>query len=391
MIESLKKINWPYAVYRELVRLKTDRRSLWAEAVHQNEENPPDHFSLSDYKKAMYKQRVSFKEYNTYKFWQLNEDERMNYLSENELKCIYRKLENVNVSKWFDNKLLTHIKFKKYMQRDWICPSISSFDTFSQFLLSKDCIVKPLKGSLGKGVFVLKKDKIENLRDIYDYCIKNGLFVEECVKGCKELEEFHPQSLNTIRVITMSKGEKFRVLSCLLRLGVGGNVVDNAAVGGILAPIDPITGALMDHGKDKVGNTYTKHPDTLKDIKGFVVPQWDNVMAACKEMMSFVPDKVFAGWDLCVLENGEVELIEVNSGPNIMGSQITHGCGFGPKIQNIGNDLLGFDLKRLISVWSIPYSNYSDYMRYKKHSRNFNLLIKDYVDCLAMDHEKTSK
>lgn len=382
-IEHLKKINWPYAVYREIMILRADRKRLWADAVKQFEENPPEHGSLKDYKKAMRKHRVDFREYNTYEFWRLSENERQKYLSEKELKCIYRKVVNLETNPWMDNKLMTRLKFGKFMRRDWICPSLSSFDSFSQFISSKDCIVKPWKGSLGKGVFMVKEDDIKDLKNLYDNCIKNGLMVEECVKSCKELEEFHPQSLNTIRVITMSKGNEFRVLSCLLRMGIGGNVVDNAAVGGILAPIDPNTGVIMEDGKDKVGNTYIRHPDSGKVIKGFAIPHWDKVMEACREMMAFIPNKVFAGWDLCILEDGEVELIEVNSGPNIMGSQITHGYGFRPKIQAIGKELLGYDLMKLVSVWSRVYTDYSDMMRFKKRSRNFNLLLKSYVDCMA--------
>ena len=381
--EHIKKINWPYAIYREIMILKEDRKRLWADAVRQFEKNPPEHGSLGDYKKAMRKHRVTFKEYNIYEFWHLSENEREKYLSEKELKCIYRKMVANDTSPWMDNKLMTHLKFGEFMQRAWICPSISSFEAFSQFVSSKDCIVKPWKGSLGQGIYMVNKDNIRNLKDLYDNCTKNGLFVEECVKSCKELEEIHPQSLNTIRVITMSKGEEFRVLSCLIRMGVGENVVDNAAVGGILAPIDPNTGVIMGDGKDKVGHTYTRHPDTGKVIKGFVIPHWDKVMEACKEMRSFIPDEIFAGWDLCILEDGEVELIEVNSGPNIMGSQITHGYGFRPKIQAIGDELLGYDLMKLVSVWSRPYSNYRHYMRYKKRSRNFNLLLKDYVNFMA--------
>lgn len=383
---QLKKCDWLYSVHREIKLLKLQKKGLWAYAIKQFEENHPEHGSLRDYRRAMRMHRVVLQEYYTYEFWNLSEKERKKYLSEKELKCIYRKVESMHEIKWINNKLMTHLKFEKYMKRDWICPSTSSFDAFRQFVSSKDCIVKPWHGSLGEGIFMVNKDNILDLKNLYDNCIENGLFVEESVRSCKELEEFHPQSLNTIRVITMSKGEQFRVLSCLLRMGIGENVVDNAATGGILAAIDPDTGILMDDGKDKKGNTYSRHPDTGKVIKGFAIPHWDKVIEACKEMVALIPNKIFAGWDVCILENGEVELIEVNGAPNIMGSQITHGYGFRPKIQAIGKDLLGYDLMKLISVWSRPCSNYHDYIQYKKHSQDFNLLLKDYIACLT-DHE----
>ncbi len=378
--ELLKKSNWLYAVHREMVFLKADRKSLWADAVKLFEEKRPEHGNLRDYKRSMLKHRISIKEYNTYEFWRLNERERKNYLSERELKCIYRKTESVEEAKWFDNKLLTHIKFAKYMKRDWICPSLVSYVVFSQFVATRDCIVKPWKGSLGVGVYLVQKGGDTDLHELYENCRNNGLMVEERIHSCKEMNEFHPQSLNTIRVMTMLKGDQYEVIGCMFRMGVGEHVVDNGSAGGILAAIDSGTGVVIGHGKDKDGRPYFQHPDTGKAIKGFVVPYWNNVLGACKEMASFAPGKGIAGWDVCVLDTGEIELIEVNSGPNIMGLQTSHGYGFGPRIQAIGMRLYGFDIMKKISIWSRPYSNYNDIMEYRRHKRDVGLLLKDYTD-----------
>lgn len=382
--EQLKKFNWLYAIFRETLALKEQRKSMWKNAVELSKKKSIEQDGLLDYKRLMFRQRMSYNEYEAYELGSLKDDDRKKYLSEREFQCIYRKTVTVEVAKCFDNKLLTHLRFEKFMRRAWICPSLSSFDTFCHFVSSYDCVFKPLKGSLGSGVFLVKKDVVTDEKVLYEKCIKYGLIVEECVRSCKELEEFHPQSLNTIRVITMSKDGKFGVVSSLLRIGVGDSIVDNGAVGGILAPIDPDTGVIMDHGRDKAGNVFIQHPDSGKTFKGFVIPHWHKVIEVCKELVFVIPDTVFAGWDLCVLDNGEVEVIEVNSCPNIMGSQITHGCGFKPRIQAIGKEVLGRDPVHLISIWSRPYTNYSDYTHYRKHAGNLNLLLKEYVDCLAM-------
>ena len=378
--ERFKKFNWPFSIYNEIKFFRIDKKELWTDAVKFFDEKQPKHGNLRDYKRIMLKHRVSIKEYNTYEFWHLSEFERKKYLSEKELKCIYRKVADVNENKWIDNKLMTHLKFTKYMQRDWICPSISSFGSFYQFVSSKDCIVKPWKGSLGNGVFMIKKSENNDLHELYNNCRINNLIVEERVRSCKELEAFHPQSLNTIRVFTISNGNCCELVAAELRLGIGDSVVDNVSANGIVAPIDIITGVIVGDGRDKGGGTYVCHPDAGKVIKGFVIPYWDNVLNACKEMASFIPKKVFAGWDICVLETGEIELIEVNSGPNIMGLQTAYGYGLRPRIQSLGKELLGFDLMKLISVWSKPRMNYDDYLKYKRYLQNSDLLLKDFID-----------
>lgn len=378
--ERFKKFNWPFSIYNEIKFFRIDKKELWTDAVKFFDEKQPKHGNLRDYKRIMLKHRVSIKEYNTYEFWLLSEFERKKYLSEKELKCIYRKVADVNENKWIDNKLMTHLKFAKYMQRDWICPSSVSFESFSRFVSDKDCIVKPWMGSLGLGVFLVTKDSEKDMCKLYEKCRINGLMVEERVLSCKEMSEFHPQSLNTIRVMTMYNEGKFKVVASMFRMGVGAQVVDNGTAGGILAPIDLNTGVIIDDGKDKKGHRYVCHPNSGKVIKGFVIPYWDNVLNACKEMASFIPKKVFAGWDICVLETGEIELIEVNSGPNIMGLQTAYGYGLRPRIQSLGKELLGFNLMKLISVWSKPRMNYDDYLKYKRHLQNSDLLLKDFID-----------
>ena len=268
--EQLKKFNWLYAIFRETLALKEQRKSMWKNAVELSKKKSIEQDGLLDYKRLMFRQRMSYNEYEAYELGSLKDDDRKKYLSEREFQCIYRKTVTVEVAKCFDNKLLTHLRFEKFMRRAWICPSLSSFDTFCHFVSSYDCVFKPLKGSLGSGVFLVKKDVVTDEKVLYEKCIKYGLIVEECVRSCKELEEFHPQSLNTIRVITMSKDGKFGVVSSLLRIGVGDSIVDNGAVGGILAPIDPDTGVIMDHGRDKAGNVFIQHPDSGKTFKGFV-------------------------------------------------------------------------------------------------------------------------
>lgn len=376
--ELFKKLNWPYAVFKELKILRAERISLWTEAIAKFEEEECPQFSLHDYKRAERRHRVSFQEYCAFELWRMTKREQRNYLSESELKSIYRKTVDFQVARQLDNKLLIHIEFEKYMRRAWLCPCLSDYETFRQFLVTHDCIIKPWYGSLGNGVFLVKQNEVVDLPKLYDNCVQNHLIVEERVRACKEIEEFHPQSLNTIRVFTISNGTRTEIVAAEIRIGVGDNIIDNAAAGGIVASIDTASGVITNHGRAYNGKTYISHPDTGKVFKGFVIPHWDKVREACKEMSVLVPEAKFAGWDLCVLENGEIEMIEVNSSPNIMGLQVAYGEGLRPKIQALGKELLGRDLMKQMLFYAKPMVNYSQKKR-SLQSWNVNRCLDDYV------------
>ena len=356
--ESLKKWDRLYAFIRETKKLKADRKLLWKDAVKQFEEKKPKEGSLQDYRKAMIRHRISFKEYTTYRFFDLDENERNAYLSEKEMKCIYRKIAETQTLKWCVDKILSHEKFAPYMHRAWICPKSCSFDDFKQFVVSQDCIIKPSTGSLGKGVFMVRQGDDVDLKALYECCRQKNLIVEERLFSCQEIAEFHPESLNTIRVMTMSYGGRTEVIGSVFRMGVGTSIVDNGAEGGILAPIDSKTGVIIGDGKDEDGHVFKQHPDSGKTIKGFHIPYWEKLIESCKRMVSLVPEIRIVGWDICVCADGRIEMIEVNSAPHIMVLQTAYGIGLKPRILTLGKEVYGYNLIQLTHVYKGPRVNY---------------------------------
>ena len=362
----VKKFHRPYYMYRELMKQREERKALWRVAVEKFREEQPKTGSLSDYKNALFHHRVSYEEYmHCYEFWNLDEKQRNEYVSEKEMRCIYRKTVQVSFDRLCSNKTLILKRFDKYIHRKWAYVGFMSIEDFENFVSSTDCIVKPIFGTLGRGIFVVRKDDGHNVQALFEYCRKNNMLIEERLRACKEMEDFHPQSLNTIRVFTVSKSGHCEVIAAVFRMGVADHVVDNGAAGGILASIDLNTGVVTSEGRDENGHSYLSHPDSGKTIKGFVIPHWDMVVSTCKEMANSVEEIVFAGWDICVLPNGKVEIIEVNSYPSITVLQTAAKTGLKPRLRAIGNEVLGYDPVKLISVWSKSHVKYdSIYVRY---------------------------
>lgn len=359
--DKIKKLRYPYYVYREIMKKKEERRVLWKDAVRQFEEGTAKHGNLKEYKRALYRQRFMYDEYNLYKLWDLDEKSRDEYISDKEMQCIYRKVVQNNVANCFSDKLEGLEVFAKYVHRRWMNPDAIDFEVFKELVMSTDCIAKPRRGMKGKSVFSIQKGGCENhIKELYQYCSKNRFIVEERLRASEEIEEFHPQSLNTVRVVTISNKNRVEILDAEFRMGVGDHVVDNASCGGVLASIDIVTGALIEDGVDMFGNEYVIHPDSGKAIKGFMIPHWDEIVKVCKEAATVVQGTVFAGWDVCVRQNGEIELIEANAFPGVIGLQTARKQGLKPKLKLVGEKVLDYNPLKLISVWSRSYVNYSE-------------------------------
>lgn len=359
--ERLKKFRWLYYSYREIQKLKQARMLLWKNAVENFEEEKPTKGSLANYRQAMLRHLVSYDEYMyCYEFWNKDKKQWEEFISLLEIWCIYRKTVQVSVAQNAKNKILCLKSFEKFVSRNWLYPKEVTYTVFKEFINTFDCLAKPKKGSLGNGIFRIEKGDEDDIKRLYVFCCENDYIIEELLKGNKEMEEFHPNSLNTIRVFTISKGERCELISAVFRMGVGDRIVDNGFAGGILAPIDINTGVVTREGRDERGHTYTEHPDSGKTIKGFVIPQWQNVVNTCKNMAKIMDNLVFAGWDICVCENGHVELVELNSYPSVTIMQTATLQGLKPRLRALGKEVLGYDPVKLISVWSKSYVQYEN-------------------------------
>ena len=343
-----------YPLYPELRRyiLTIHKYKKEAKAVFVSGKAPGG--SWADYKDAMKKHMVSVNEYlYSYEYWKLDEPGRDAFISNHEMSSIVRKSENWAVWQTFWDKAAFLRRFQPYVSREWLVPKESSFEAFARLVESKDCVVKPLKSTHGDGVYKLKKVAPGDTRKLYDELRKKDVILEEHIRSCDEINEFHPHSLNTIRVVTFSNNERSIPFGALLRIGAHGSFLDNTHAGGVFAPIDIETGRLSMEGIDTNGNRYEFHPDSGKRIKDFQIPHWDEVLKTCQEASLVMPGTFFAGWDICIRENGKVEIIEGNGTPDFDGGmQAPFKIGVKDKVRQLFKELHGFDPMSLTKWYS---------------------------------------
>lgn len=338
-IKTKLKKTFIYTCYYRLRKyrwIQIRKSQLLKDAIERFQMESPIHGSLVDYKKALRKHFVSYSEYMyQYEFWRLSEQERKQFVARDTMRLFYYDIPwEVKNSFW--NKVNFLKLFSKYIYRDWICVNSVSYNVFCSFINQvKECIVKPLDNCCGMGIHKIVASEIMDYPTLYKNLVRENVLLEECISECEELKSFHPTSLNSIRVVTISSHEKAVVFGAFFRMGVGGNVIDNAHAGGLFAQINVDTGLIESEGIDINGNRYIEHPNSHKRIKGFQIPRWEDIKSICIEASKVIPENPITGWDVVINTKGNIEFIEGNHGPDFDVMQSPLKIGVKRKLYNL--------------------------------------------------------
>lgn len=353
IIKEIKNIFWSIPLLVEFHELISERNRFFKEARQRFRQDKSSYGSYKDYKNAFWKHRVTYSEYMySYEYWRLDEKQRDEFISTSEMQVIYRKLGDSSVRDLFHNKVQFLTSFSPYVHRWWSLAESLSFSEFRDQVSRMDLIAKPIDGTRGEGIFKIMFSEVGDWEALYGKLVTGSYLLEQCLQECDELASFHPSSLNTIRVVTISNQGRCTVFGALFRMGARGSVIDNTHAGGVYAPINVETGVIDIDAIDSKNRHYSKHPDTGKNIKGFKIPLWDQIIETCKQASQTVPNIRFAGWDLCVTPNGRVEIIEGNHAPDFDGGmQAPLKIGVKKKLQKTVMDIMGVDPLEYISVW----------------------------------------
>ena len=172
-----------------------------------------------------------------------------------------------------------------------------------------ELIVKPsfITGS-GRGIRFLKKD--DNIDNLFEDFNDEDIVVQHVIKQHAEMAKMHRDSINTIRIATMLWHGQSKVLSAVVRIGVGESRLDNSHQGGIAVGIDE-NGHLRKYGYDQDGNRTEVHPQGFVYSEGFI-PNYDKVVEKVLKAQERFPHYKIINWDIAIDEDGEPVFIEFN-------------------------------------------------------------------------------
>lgn len=317
-----------------IVKKERDRNNARKERLDYIKDNiGPEKYNDKKYVKELYDDIVfcrsmygfSDQEYFTYEVDKLSHKGRQQFVTMRGKYHYYYKFNNQNYIMYLNKKTEMYRKYRKYYGRDAFCIyDETDRDGFLEFVAKHPkFIYKPSDDSGGRGIEILDLSTVKNPTEIFDILLSQGCgIVEELIEQGQELAQFHPDSINTIRVVTFLNDEgKTEILWSFLRMGMGGNHTDNMSSGGLSAMIDPENGIIYSAGRDWKGDECVYHPDTHVQLVGFKIPEWDKAKELINEVALVIPQIRFVGWDIAYSTKGWV-LIEGNSRPQCLSAQI---------------------------------------------------------------------
>ncbi len=186
--------------------------------------------------------------------------------------------------------------------------------------LDIDAFCKPLTGMGGDGVFPLciSGGKIslhdrEITLDQLQAKLDGVYMLQQRIQQHPEMSKLHPPSINAIRLVTFNNGGDVQVFWAALKIGAGGNRVDNVACGGLAVRIDLTSGRLQGDGMflPGRGTTIDRHPDTGVRFDGFAIPYFHEAVHCAMELHRHLYGIHSIGWDIGITPTGPM-IIEGN-------------------------------------------------------------------------------
>lgn len=206
-------------------------------------------------------------------------------------------------------------------------------------------VIKPAAGHQGRGVVVFASldtdgrggTTVRGTKRTIGSAVRRAcgapgggrLIVQELLRQHAELDDYAPQPLSTVRVVTLRRRDgSVRVLGAFLRLGRAGAMTDNCSTGGIAVDVDVATGLLRDGVRVAGGVVHRmhQHPDSGTPFLGRQLPLWPQVVDLCVAAAGLFEPVRLIGWDVMATDDGP-RLVEGNADIRLRTLQAARGSG----------------------------------------------------------------
>ena len=256
---------------------------------------------------------IGYQEYRGYGFVDKSGALRKTFMTVNHNIALTREANDRELYPVLEDKGLFLKRYHDFVSRDWLDTRECSKQDFIEFAGKHDTFfVKPINLSGGNGISKVTTSRIDPDK-YYDLLTKdNGQYIiEEAIKQHPVMNRLNPNSVNTLRMVTLLKDGQPKYLYTILRAGQGNAVVDNAGSGGVYTFVDKDGVCRFPLYDEKKGLTMDKHPTTQMEIVGFKIPMFQEAVDYVMKAALVEPRLGYIGWDVAITEDGPT-LVEGN-------------------------------------------------------------------------------
>lgn len=275
------------------------------------------------------------------------------YLYYSVIEPFYNKIEfsDAYADKAFQSKLFQNVKAPITIAKnisgtyyDNNFNIITKDELIRKCISSERVVIKPaIDSGGGRDIIFIDINEVTNMHEevsnAIDKFTKNYI-IQEIIDQHVDLKRINPESINTIRAMSLLLDGEVYVISPRLRMGVNGSRVDNATLGGLSCGINSY-GKLNEFAFDNIGNAYDEHPQGFV-FKNSSVPSYTKIVEIIKEEHIKLGHFGIISWDFAVDFDGEPLLIEINLKlQGINGGQLCNGPLFGDLTDRVLEQVLG--------------------------------------------------
>ena len=270
-----------------------------------------------DMKDCAVKYGAGYMDYDLFEMYNLTPEQRDTYLTRGRNNALVAKYNDKAHMDKLGDKIQFNTLFGAFLHRDWVPVTGENKEAVMAFLAKHPVFMaKPSQGSCGWGIEKLRGEDFPSLEALYNHLVQRAplLELEEVLEQHPQVAAIYPGSINTVRMVTIrGKSGKVYLVTAMFRIG-NGKFVDNFNSGGMVAPMDPEEGVVIDRALDKAKNLYENHPATGTPIKGFRFPDWKEAREMVEQAAQVLPQVGYTGWDVCFTPQGPC-LVEGNQFP----------------------------------------------------------------------------
>jgi len=260
---------------------------------------------------SVLKYNISFLEYFQFGFYKILKQDRQSWAGTG-FMYEYQLIMNPKASRGIlDDKSKFYATYQPFMVHTVYSKeelaAVKDFEGFMNELPSEKIVFKDKFGKCGKGIQILTKDTFKSKKNVLEFMDIHGFdILETFIEQHSRLNELSPSGVNTVRIITqLNSNNEVDYLGARLRISVN-SPVDNMAAGNLVASIQLNTGMVdgMGYYSDITKSPVVLHPITQKNIIGFSIPYWFEILHLTRQAALVQPQNKSIGWDVVITQNG---------------------------------------------------------------------------------------